>query len=497
MTADSSRSASENEAGRPVVREGVFPWLPWPLRAMPSWTTPIRAERLAMMRIGLALFLLLDVLTSYWPLREVFFGPNSLGTFDQYEWYAQRGKQWWSILRGPADDLNFTLAFFGALGLAVWIVLDTRTRWLGSDERPPRPSAWLVALFAFFATFALAGYWVRVMREKDIALDSMLRTWMWLVPLVLTIYAILIWTAEAWVTYGLELPGPKTHKPPHRYLTAWYVVAWGVFPLLVVIGFMLRDAAWTEDNKDNLIRVLLEPALLRHGMIAACMIVWMIALVCLLVGFQTRVAAVIAWIFSTSFANVHPHIDNAGDTIRGIVLFYLILCPCGAVWSVDSLLRRRFSRKPRPEGAAVEVSAWPMCLLFMQLVVMYFLNGVYKVFTEDWRLGRTLYFVMNDTTLTRFAYTELPITYEMTRWLTWSVLAWELSFPVLAINKYTRILALIFGVGFHLGIGISMDLGFFVPYALSIYLLFVPWERWADARWKRRAASPPHVAARF
>jgi hypothetical protein len=486
MSADRPRSDHEEDEPRPVVREGVFPWLPWPLRAMPSWTTPMRAERLAAVRIGLALFMLLDVLTSYWPLRRDFFGPESLGEFLQYEWYAQKGRQWWSILRGPADDLNFTLAFFGAVGLAVWIVLDTRTRWLGDDPRPPRPSAWLVVLFAFFATYALAGYWVRIMRDRDLALDSMFRTWMWLAPLVFTIYAILVWTAEAWVTYGLELPGPRSARPPHRYLTAWYVVAWGIFPLLVVMGFLLRDAEWTDANKGNLIRVALEPPLFHHGMIDGAMILWMLALASLMIGFQARVAAVIAWVMSTSFANVHPHIDNAGDTIRGIVLFYLIISPCGAVWSVDSWLRQRFSRKPRPAEAAVEVSPWPMCLLFMQLVVMYFMNGLYKVFTADWRLGRTLYFVLNDTTLTRFAFTELPITYQMTKWLTWSVLAWELSFPVLAINRYTRILALVFGVGFHLGIGISMDLGFFVPYALSIYLIFVPWEKWADARWRRR-----------
>ena len=37
---------------RPLVREGLFPWLPWPLRAMPAWTVPVRAERLAVLRIG-------------------------------------------------------------------------------------------------------------------------------------------------------------------------------------------------------------------------------------------------------------------------------------------------------------------------------------------------------------------------------------------------------------------------------------------------------------
>src|SRR5262249_6835471 len=157
-------------------------------------------------------------------------------------------------------------------------------------------------------------------------------------------------------------------------------------------------------------------------------------------------------VLSTSFANVQPHIDNAGDTIRGIILFYLMLCPCGAAWSIDS----RLKRKQRPPGAAVVVSPWPIRLLFMQLVFIYFMNGMSKIFSFYWRDGTTLYYVLHDLTLTRFSYAELPVAYWMTKVLTWTVLIWELSFPLLVIWRPIRIIALIFGVGFHLGIGLSM-----------------------------------------
>lgn len=462
---------------RPVARAGIFPWLPWPLRVMACWTTPIRAERLASLRIGAALFLLLDVLTSYWPNREVFFGPDSLGTFDQYEWYGQRDRHWWSLLRGPGDDLNFTLALFGALGLAVWMVLDARGRFLARDANPPRPSPWVVGGFVLLSAYALSGFWARVLRAEDLAPDSALYRWLWLAPLFLTALAILFWMAEAWVTYRPAAPrdGPAR---THGYFAAWYIAAWVVFPLLTLAGYLLREQRWTTPNDGDWVRSLLEPWLFNHDMVAAGLIVWIAALVLLLIGFQTRPAAVVVWAMSASFANVQPHIDNAGDTIRGILLLYVMLCPCGAAWSVDRLLARR------PRDAAVFVSPWPVCLLFIQLSLIYFMNGAYKVLTPEWRSGETLYYVLNDLTLTRFSYAQLHISFGMAQILTLTVLTWELTFPILAFWRYTRVLALIFGVGFHLGIGLSMDLGFFVPYALCIYLPLLPWEKVAD--WGRR-----------
>src|ERR1700686_3715834 len=44
--------------GREIV--GVVPWLPWPLSAWGWWTEPVRAERLALLRIGVALCLIAD-----------------------------------------------------------------------------------------------------------------------------------------------------------------------------------------------------------------------------------------------------------------------------------------------------------------------------------------------------------------------------------------------------------------------------------------------------
>ena len=64
---------------------GVNPWLPWPLPRWPWWTRPVRAERLAALRVGVGLVLLIDVLGHYLPRAT-----DHLARFTQ------------EIMRGPA-----------------------------------------------------------------------------------------------------------------------------------------------------------------------------------------------------------------------------------------------------------------------------------------------------------------------------------------------------------------------------------------------------------
>jgi len=44
--------------------------------------------------------------------------------------------------------------------------------------------------------------------------------------------------------------------------------------------------------------------------------------------------------------------------------------------------------------------------------------------------------------------------------------------------RRTRVPALLFGAAFHLGILATMELGWFVPYVLCLYVPLLPWDRW-------------------
>jgi Vitamin K-dependent gamma-carboxylase len=198
---------------------------------------------------------------------------------------------------------------------------------------------------------------------------------------------------------------------------------------------------------------------------------WAVAAALLLVGCWSRASAAVAWALALLFASRNPHVHNAGDTIRTTILFYLMLCPCGAAWSVDAW--------KRGETARLFVPPWPLRLLFVQLALIYFYNGVHKLLGPQWRAGHTLHYVLGDLALSRISYAELPAPYLAIQCLTWLVLAWELTFPLLVLWRPTRTAVLLLGAAFHVGIGLTMELGVFAPYVLCLYLPLLPWERLA------------------
>ena len=93
---------------------GLRPWLPWPLCDSPWWTQPVRAERLAALRIGVAIMLLVDIFALYLPHAAAFFGRDSLGSPEVFAEAASSIR--WSILRGIESPAAVTGVFI------VWAV---------------------------------------------------------------------------------------------------------------------------------------------------------------------------------------------------------------------------------------------------------------------------------------------------------------------------------------------------------------------------------------
>ena len=297
---------------------GIEPCLPGFLANRPGWTTPVRAEGLAALRIGVGLVLLFDVLVTYLPFWQSYFGPNSLG--------------------GPA--------VFG--------------RRLQSPH-------W------FFS-------WARYLPEEN----------------------------------------------------GMYFVLCG----LAVAAAMLA------------------------------------------LGVATRWSAAVAWTLTFTVMNENYYLHNGGDRLRLIMLFLLIVAPSDATWSLSSWWRSR--REGNEDNSPTFIYPWANNLLILQMTLLYFMNGVYKVIGPGWLGGDTLYYVTHDIWWCRWSPDWLPVPFVVTQVITWGVLAWELAFPVLIFSPRWRTLALFFGAMFHIGSGIAMNLGMFPLYALCLYLPELPWAMWRE-----------------
>jgi hypothetical protein len=449
---------------------GLAPWLPWPLSTWRWWTEPVRAERLAVLRIGLGAVLLLDILISYLPHVHDFYGPDSLANPELVAWVADAPRWQWSLLRGLGDPALSAVALLTWLATTVLVLAALGPRSCDATL----PLRWALGVWTVAAVLWALGVWARPGPAPNHE-----TAWLWAGPLV-------TW-GVACLFVLLELRRRPTAQDGRadRQVRGLVLGCWAVTGLVLLFGLWKWANPGPDGRGPQALRWVTARWDQEPQLLLGAMLVWAAAAAMLLLGWQARLSACAAWVLSLAFANLNPSIENAGDTIRCIVLFYLMLSPCGAAWSVDRWRDRR-----RGLGAAlagpVFVHPWPLRLLFVQMVLMYFCNGLFKLFGYQWREGSSLYYVLCDPVLTRFSFVQLPVPYVVTQVLTWAVLAWEVGFPLWVGLRWTRTLALGFGVAFHLGIWVSMELGSFVPYTLTLYLPLVPWDRLADGKSTRQ-----------
>ena len=428
---------------------GMQPWLPWSW-----WTEPVRAERLALLRIGVAVCLIADILIFYAPHTLTFFGKGNLGDSAVFDWNFRAPRMNWSLLRGVSDASVLYLALFLWIAMTLWILGTSLVRVLFIHANPPPDDRAGIALHLWIFGFVIytTGLWADMTKA-----GAKTDLFAWLVPLVGLTIACLFCVLDLLL---------RIRDTSHRIPWLTLGLAFGAMGALLFGGVIISETV-EFDEKTWWIR-LWRPWQDDETLLTVMMGLWIGSAVFLLIGWTTRLAAMITWMMSMSFANANPYLDNAGDTIRLILLFYLMLCPCGAVWSIDAW----WKKQPRP----IYVHPWPIRLLFVQMIVMYSFNGLYKIVGMSWLEGSSLHYVLGDLVLTRFSSSLLPLPIELTRWMTWSVMIWEASFPLMVLWKWPRRIALVFGVMFHVGIFLTMELGPFVPYALCMYLPLIPWE---------------------
>jgi hypothetical protein len=202
---------------------------------------------------------------------------------------------------------------------------------------------------------------------------------------------------------------------------------------------------------------------------------WASAALCLLLGVFPRLSACWCWLCSISVISINYYLHNSGDNVRTISLFYLMLSPCGAVWALP-----RWLRGHKPE--TVYIPAWPLRLLFVQMAFVYCINGLYKVTSAQWESGVVMHYVMANLAWTRVSYAMIPLPLPLLQLETWTVVLWEVSFPLLVILRFTRTPALVLGVLFHIGTAVLLQIGAFPLYMICLYLPLAPWEKWIPSK---------------
>lgn len=181
----------------------------------------------------------------------------------------------------------------------------------------------------------------------------------------------------------------------------------------------------------------------------------------LLVGYRTRLQAVMVLVWLASFQNRNPLVTNGQDALLRIITFFMVLLPLGSAWSLDA--RRLGERRVTSERL------WPLRLLELQVSFVMLAAGLWKALGTDWTDGTALYYV---TKLEGF-WGNFPVTTALTEspralaLMTYLTLGLELSLPVAIWVPALRRASLVLALGFHLALAYAMNL-FLFPWIMIL-----------------------------
>jgi uncharacterized membrane protein YphA (DoxX/SURF4 family) len=231
---------------------------------------------------------------------------------------------------------------------------------------------------------------------------------------------------------------------------------------------------------------------------------FMLGALCLLVGFRTRLAALVVFLIMASFTRRDPLVFNSGDALLRVLCFYLLLVPGGAALSLDR--RRRVRKEGGDFWQSPARAVWPLRLMQIQLSVAYLAAVWAKVGGTTWRQGTAVSFALRTGFIRRL---PVPGTMEhslvVSNLLTYGTLGTELALGLLVWTRRLRPRVLLLGVVFHLALDYAFRVGFFSYAMFVLYLAFLPpetvdsWlsgarDRMARRRARRRpGADEPHV----
>jgi hypothetical protein len=204
--------------------------------------------------------------------------------------------------------------------------------------------------------------------------------------------------------------------------------------------------------------------------------------ICMTVGLFTGFAVTVCFVGTILQGRWNPLPLTSGHGVLLAALFCLLWTDCGASLSMDARRRRSLldaEERPLTSPAASDMRShqpiWPLRLIRIQVALIYFTSGVFKLLGPAWRDGSAVHYATGQNVYGRiFHVYAFPAGFDwLLTALTYATVLWELSFPFLLLNRTTRKFALWSGLAMHLGIWSMMEVGPFTWMMLAAYTAFL------------------------
>ena len=279
--------------------------------------------------------------------------------------------------------------------------------------------------------------------------------------------------------------------PPHSY--ALLRIALGVMGLLSLAGLTPVDMFWPLDGLTPIPSSGPRAWIFAHGFGTeagwAMFLGLILVFVAVTVGFFSNGAVLAAFIGLVAQDHWNHIPLSSAHQVMIVLLFCLIWADTGRVWSIDA---SRSKRSAADEPGTVPI--WPLQLMRCQIAVIYLSSGLWKISYPMWRDGSAVHWALNLNAFHRFPW-PVPVEWALfIAVLTWGTVLFELLFPVLVFFRVTRIPTLIAGIGLHIGLWATLELGPFSFLMIASYIAFLDPLRTQSGFLPKRTSRAVHPA---
>ncbi|MBG6181399.1 hypothetical protein IWX62_002614 [Arthrobacter sp. CAN_A1] len=195
-----------------------------------------------------------------------------------------------------------------------------------------------------------------------------------------------------------------------------------------------------------------------------------------MLGIGGKPILVLQYIGTWSLFSQNSLLGDGGDNLMYICGIFLLLTRCFDRFTVlprEPSRRYRFRTRWIPSWLSMLTHNTGVLLIAMQVCIVYFIAGSFKMQGEMWTSGTALYYVLRNPEyhlpgiefLFYFAFPSVVATYV-------TVIS-QVFFPLLILFQRTRLAAVILMMMFHLGIAVIMGLTSFGLIMLACDTIFV------------------------
>ncbi len=211
----------------------------------------------------------------------------------------------------------------------------------------------------------------------------------------------------------------------------------------------------------------------------------------LLIGYRTRLATFLCWLFLISLQNRNYLVLNAGDAYFAMLFFWGMFLPLGARCSLDRLKVQKFKSEPDLTSNRI-FSAGTIALTF-QILIVYCFSGYLKTLEANWQQGLGVFYSLSaETYATSIGKWAGDVAHRNFLIFLNPIILWfELFFGFLIFmpikNHWFRILCILSFWLFHFSIDLMMEVGLLPLIGEAAWIVFIPSEVWDHfAQWSEK-----------